>query len=146
MEDNYFDNLSFEEQMKFETTRRGLNILCDNFDTFATLISEHICLLYEIINAETDEDFNKKLFCAAERMEAVKEFPEIKTLYHEWAREYDYIRHVYKERGLDAASMAALAVQETSSGHHDKAETLAKALNCHNSELQAIITYWKVSV
>lgn len=138
-----FDDLPFEWQMRILQMRKNMEEMMPHMEEITNDLANHFLLLDEVENATDAKELNAKLFCAAEKADMEKSYADHTKLCHEWAKEYDWIRHVLKDKGLDGAAMASWAIRKVTAGDFEKAEILKNGLNCHSDEFNQIELYWK---
>lgn len=141
-----FDELPFEWQMRILQMRKNMEEMMPHIDEIANDLANHFLFLDEIENATDAKELNAKLFCAAEKADMEKSYADHTKLCHEWAKEYDWIRHVLKDKGLDGAAMASWAIRKVTAGDFEKAEILKNGLCSHNYEFEKIEGYWRDSM
>lgn len=137
-----FDGLSFEQQMRIEAMRREHDLLMQNIDTVVQQIVHQVSVLNKLDSIEDADEMLAALFCAAEWADSLKSYPEGEEQGHEWAREFDWMRHVLRDRGISDVYGAIEAVREATTGNFQDARVFARGIDCDNDEFNDIIVFW----
>lgn len=141
--DEEFEELPFEWQMRIKQERKRMEALASHKEEVIDVSVDSSAFLDEIAKNKDVNDIKTKLFIEAEKLDAMKSTPEGKKLYHEFAKEYDWIRHVVSERGIDATEFAVEAVKRTVMGDFHRAAILGRSMQSHVDEFENILSYWK---
>lgn len=138
-----FDALPFEMQMRINAMRREHEQMMENIDSVASQIVRQVSILQRLGDISDPSEMNAVLFCAAEWAEKLKSCPGGEELAREWAREFDWMRHVLRDRGIDKAHTAVEAVRDATTGNITDARIFARGIDYDNSEFDAITDYWQ---
>lgn len=138
-----FDELPFELQMKILQERKKMEALIPHVEEVVDVTLRHNDFLKEISEDTDVEDIKTKLFIEAEKLDSIKSSTGCMKLCHELAREYDWIRHVVTDLGIDAAEFAAEAVKLCIMGDFKRSAILGRDMRSHVDEYENILAYWK---
>lgn len=138
-----FDELPFELQMKILQERKKMEALMPHVGEVVDVTLRHNDFLEEISEDTDVNDIKTKLFVEAEKLDSIKSSSGCMDLCHELAREYDYIRHVVTDLGVDAAEVAVEAVKLCIMGDFFRSAILGRAMKNQVDEYEKILAYWK---
>lgn len=138
-----FNSLSDDEKKRLEQAIKLSMDFLPGTDKFKKMVGRHL-ELREILSKESDlSNVRKALFIEAESLERAQGSDDEKKVYNEYAREYDYIRHVAEEKGILYVRYAFNMTSITCRGNYEDAKILADNLKVRKEEAYGIIQYWK---
>lgn len=138
-----FEDLPFEWQMRIMQERKKLKALASHKEEVIDVTVNSSEFLDKIAKSKDVDDIKAKLFIEAEKLDAIKSTEEGKRLYNEFAKEYDWIRHVASEKGIDAVEFAVEAVKFALIGDFKRSAILGRNMKSHVDEYENILNYWK---
>lgn len=141
-----FEDLPFEMQMKIMHEKKRLEEMVPYIEGIADVTIHHNDFLKEISEDTDTNSIKTKLFLEAERLDSLKSSKDGQRLFHEIAREYDWIRHVVSELGIDAAELAAEAVKLAMMGDFKRSAILGRSMKSHVDEYEKILSYWEKAI
>lgn len=142
--DDLYDQLPFEEQMKFEQTKRNLESMMPHIEEMGERLAQYMQVLQACEdNTGNQTALRKILFEAAEKFEKFKPLPTGDGLPKEEAKEFDWLRLVADEKP-EMMEFAVDTLRTCVGGDFDGAHRKFYAvINVRPDEFEAIINYWK---
>ena len=141
--DDLFESLPERIKAEIRQSGDGAARLAENFNTVGEVLSRRM----EVMNLLDEErDVGKvmeALVTGAEFMEQVKGDDELLQLARECSREFDYLRHILTDCGMEKMLVATGVIQNVTTGDFESANDIAWVIAAHSGEALDIIRYWE---
>ena len=137
-----FDDMPLDMQMRILQSRKKLHHIKDNVNDMFSRFKTWDASMEVVKNSDNYNVIVATLFSVAEWAEKLKPLHDGGDLGKEWAREADWLRHIYSEQGIKAMRNACHIIEAVTMGDFEQAKSMAIENNLVSKEYKRIYNYW----